>query len=389
MQVFTYMAPLIVLPYLSRVLGTEGFGLMIAALGLIVLANVVTDFGFDLSATYLISRKQNKKHYISQVLSAIYSLKMLILIFVFLVVFVYLIVVVSYSNLAILAIYITIFFQAFMSPWLFQGIEKMKLITYVTIFSRIVYVVVLMFLVKDSDDYDLALVCNAIAIMLACILSNWLIKKEGFYFVFPTKRMLLFVLKHSSQFFLSRLALQASSSISILVLNLYVSSAKVGLYGASDKLFTAFKALVNPLSQALYPYMANTGNATLLFKLTLVLGFILMVPAVIAFYFAEDILLVFYGRDFVEAADVLRVFIISGFLSFFSILYGYPAFASIKRVELANKSVLVGGGGQIFLLSILILFDFITILNISYTVLISLVVILYLRITWFLKYGSK
>src|SRR5690554_7423247 len=64
MQLFTYVAPFIVLPYLSRTLGADGFGLMIAALSLTVIANVCTDFGFNLSATYLISRKQNQTRYI-------------------------------------------------------------------------------------------------------------------------------------------------------------------------------------------------------------------------------------------------------------------------------------------------------------------------------------
>src|SRR5690625_7224638 len=133
MQMFTYVAPFIVLPYLSRTLGAEGFGLMVAALSLAVIANVCTDFGFNLSATYLISRKQNQTRYISKVITAIYTLKRLLLGLVFGGIALYLALAVSYTPLAIVSIYMTVFFQAFMSPWLCQGIEKMKLINYSTI----------------------------------------------------------------------------------------------------------------------------------------------------------------------------------------------------------------------------------------------------------------
>lgn len=388
MQLFTYVAPFIVLPYLSRTLGADGFGLMIAALSLTVIANVCTDFGFNLSATYLISRKQNQTRYISKVITAIYSLKLLLLALVFFGIALYLIFAVNYTALAIAAIYLTVFFQAFMSPWLFQGIEKMKLITYSTIASRMVYVVIVFLLVKHKDDYDLALMCNAIATMLACFLANWLIRREGFTFVKPSKRLIKLMLAHSSQFFASRVALQASSSISILVLNMYVSPAQVGLYGASDKLFNAFKSLINPFSQALYPYMANTRNTKLLFKLTFLLGITMLIPASIGFYFAEEVMSLIYGKGFVESANILRVFIVTGFFALFSILYGYPAFASIKRVDLANKSVVWGGVAQVLLLLGLVSLEMVTIINVSYSVLGSLIIILSLRIFWFIKYRN-
>lgn len=387
MQLFTYVAPFIVLPYLSRILGADGFGLMVAALSLTVIANVCTDFGFNLSATYLISRKQSQTRYISKIITAIYALKLLLLVLVFAGIAVYLALAVSYTFLAIIAIYMTVFFQAFMSPWLFQGIEKMKLITYSTIASRMVYVVIIFLLVKNKGDYDLALMCNAIATMLACFLANWLIKREGFYLAKPSKRLLKLMLAHSSQFFASRVALQASSSISVLVLNTFVTPAQVGLYGASDKLFNAFKSLINPFSQALYPYMANTGDTKLLFKLSILLGLALAIPAGIGFYFAEEVITLIYGKDFIQSAEILRIFIVTGFFAFFSILYGYPAFASIKRVDLANKSVIWGGVVQIIFLVLLILIDAVTIQNVAYAVLASLIVILSLRIMWFIKYN--
>jgi len=383
MQLFTYVAPFIVLPYLSRTLGADGFGLMIAALSLTVIANVCTDFGFNLSATYLISRKQNQTRYISKVITAIYSLKLLLLALVFFGIALYLIFAVNYTALAIAAIYLTVFFQAFLSPWLFQGIEKMKLITYSTIASRMVYVVIVFLLVKHKDDYDLALMCNAIATMLACFLANWLIKREGFSFVKPSKRLIKLMFVHSSQFFASRVALQASSSISVLVLNTFVTPTQVGIYGASDKLFNAFKSLINPFSQALYPYMANTGNTKLLFKLTLLLGLAMIVPAGVGFYFAEEVITLIYGKEFTESADILRVFIVTGFFAFFSILYGYPAFASIKRVDLANKSVIISGSALLVVLIALASFQMITIMNVSYTILSVELLTLFLRIYWF------
>src|SRR5690554_185558 len=385
MQLFTYVAPFIVLPYLSRTLGADGFGLMIAALSLTVIANVCTDFGFNLSATYLISRKQNQTRYISKVITAIYSLKLLLLALVFFGIALYLIFAVNYTALAIAAIYLTVFFQAFLSPWLFQGIEKMKLITYSTIASRMVYVVIVFLLVKHKDDYDLALMCNAIATMLACFLANWLIKREGFSFVKPSKRLIKLMFVHSSQFFASRVVLQASSSISVLVLNSVVSATQVGLFGASQKLYGAFKQLINPFSQALYPYMANTGNIKLLFKLVITLAFIMSIPATIGFIFAEPIIELIFGSEFGQSSNILKIFIVTGYIAFLSICFGYPAFSAVKRVDLANKSVIISGCCQIGFLSILLVLGEVNITNVAYSIMLTEGLTLTIRFVWFIQ----
>ena len=385
MQLFTYVAPFIVLPYLSRTLGADGFGLMIAALSLTVIANVCTDFGFNLSATYLISRKQNQTRYISKVITAIYSLKLLLLALVFFGIALYLIFAVNYTALAIAAIYLTVFFQAFLSPWLFQGIEKMKLIMYSTIASRMVYVVIVFLLVKHKDDYDLALMCNAIATMLACLLANWLIKREGFSFVNPSKRLIKLMFVHSSQFFASRVVLQASSSISVLVLNSVVSATQVGLFGASQKLYGAFKQLINPFSQALYPYMANTGNIKLLFKLVITLAFIMSIPATIGFIFAEPIIELIFGSEFGQSSNILKIFIVTGYIAFLSICFGYPAFSAVKRVDLANKSVIISGCCQIGFLSILLVLGEVNITNVAYSIMLTEGLTLTIRFVWFIQ----
>lgn len=389
MQLFTYVAPFIVLPYLSRILGADGFGLMVAALSLTVIANVCTDFGFNLSATYLISRKQSQTRYISKIITAIYALKLLLLVLVFAGIAVYLALAVSYTSLAIIAIYMTVFFQAFMSPWLFQGIEKMKLITYSTIASRMMYVVIIFLLVKNKEDYDLALMCNAIATMLACFLANWLIKREGFYLAKPSKRLLKLMLAHSSQFFASRIFYTGSSSFSVLVLSAYMPSGIVGLYGASEKLYKAFKSLIMPISQALYPYMASTGNYRFLLRLIGVLAIAMAVPAYIVYFFSNEILALFFGAEFVAATPILKIFIITGYVGFLSIMFGYPAFSSIKRVDVANKSVIVSGACLLLMLAVGALIGSISAATVAYMVLIAECISLLIRVVMFLYITRK
>lgn len=386
-QLFTYAAPLLVLPYLSRILGVDGFGLVIAGTSLIVFSNIITDFGFDLSATYLISRKKNSKQYISSVITTIYKLKTLILLIAILpgLTF-YLLKYESYNNIALVAIYLSIIFQAYQAIWLFQGIEKMKLITYIMISSKVFYILLIFILVKNENDYGLALLSHAISVIVATLIANYLIRKEKFHFTAKSsKRFMKLVFHHSSQFFLSRVATTTTASVSTLLVHNFTSPFQTGLYGASERLLTAFRGITAPLNQALYPYMANTKNIRLLFKIISIIMLIVLLPFIMCVYFAPEILAIIFGDEYRPATPILRIFLFTGFFALITMFLGYPAFAAIDKIKYANISVIIGGSIQILLLAIMLFTNTLSAINIAWSILIIELIVLTLRAFWLIK----
>src|SRR4030042_5829825 len=71
LQTITYLLPVIVLPYLFRVIGAEKFGLIAFAQAFVQYFMIITDYGFNISATKEISLCRDEQAKVCNIFSAV------------------------------------------------------------------------------------------------------------------------------------------------------------------------------------------------------------------------------------------------------------------------------------------------------------------------------
>ncbi len=177
LQFANMLAPLIILPYLTRVLGIDNFGIVMLSMSACAIGVIITDFGFNLSATYEISKNRENHSYINEYIGAVFIVKFF-LAFVFccgLLLF-------NSVNNPELLIYIglNIFFQAFLPTWFFQGVEKMKGITIYMLIAKVVYIALVFLFVNKEADAELVVLFFAVSNFVAVVISLNFIYLNGY-----------------------------------------------------------------------------------------------------------------------------------------------------------------------------------------------------------------
>jgi PST family polysaccharide transporter len=77
-QIVNYIFPLITVPYVSRIIGPDGYGIINYAMAFIGYFTLLIAYGFDLTATRRISQNSNNKEYINEIVSEVFTSRIIL-----------------------------------------------------------------------------------------------------------------------------------------------------------------------------------------------------------------------------------------------------------------------------------------------------------------------
>jgi len=331
LQGANYVLPLITLPYLVRVLGPEKFGLIAFAQAFIQYFNILTDYGFNLTATREISIHREDKAKVSEIFSSVMVIK-LGLLMVSLVILT--VIVFSFKKFCQdWAIYYLTFGkivgQVLFPVWFFQGMERMKYITFLNITAKLIFTIFIFIFVHKISDYIYVPLLNSLGFLIAGIIALWIVFKDlGLVFKCPNVRQLKHQLKEGWYIFISTVAISLYTISNTFILGLFTNNTIVGYYSAAEKLIKAVQGLLTPVSQTIYPYITKVVSKSkekgikFIQKITLLIGGVTFVLSIFIFVFASLIVDIILGNKYVESVPVLRILSFLPFIIGLSNIFG-------------------------------------------------------------------
>ncbi len=306
LQGVNYLVPLIVFPYLVRVLGIDGFGLYNFIFYVIWMGVVISDYGFDLTATKLVSIHREDKKKLHEIFSAVMQIKLL-LAFAFLLFLTLLILLFDKFAKDALLYYLAFGFvigQALFPVWFFQGIERMRYITLLNGISKLIFTLLIFVFVHSKADLDLVFLFNALGSIIAGVLALIIATKQfGVKFIPQSYEVLRFYLIDGWYVFLSRIAVEMYTSLNIVILGLFVNDTTLGYFSIVEKIIRALGNILEPLTRAAYPYLAKLHQSSYKdfyrknIQLSLLIA-LLMIPLTFGVYsYVQEILSLISGKE--------------------------------------------------------------------------------------------
>lgn len=343
-QFSNYVLPFLVIPLLTRSLGVEGFGKYAFYLGIANLLLVFIRFGFEFSATRTISIYSEDKARVIEVVSSVLLLKFILLCLT-IAAFIFGIVYIKPDEqlkLILLGGCLLLIGQMLLPVWYFQGMQQMKFVTLYTIITKITYVGLLFILIRNTDDYGLAVFVYGFSFFIAGVVSAvHMLKQVGFSFTAGILNIKT-TFYDALPFFTSRAFVMAYTSSMIPLIGFIGTSSQVAIYSASEKLYNALQSLMYPLANALYPHIAKDKDIHL-FKKLFVVAMVCLILVCSAGYFIAPYLITFlFGEAFALSTEIFNIHLIALVFVFPSIMLGYPLLAALGFSKEANGSVVVG-----------------------------------------------
>jgi PST family polysaccharide transporter len=383
LQVATYLLPLLLIPYLTRVLGIEKYGVVAFGLSMVQMVCVLTDFGFNLSATYRIARERDDRRAVGRLIGAVLTCKTLILLFLCAGMLAY--VLWGQSEFAwqrqfLLLMILSAIGQTYQPIWFFQGIERMAFITLFTLFSRAMFVVSVFLFVKSGRDLNLVAIANGLSNVAAAALGVFVMIRLGYRSRWPGWHEVWRTFVDSTHYFWSRAAVMIYTSGSVFFLGMASTPVQVAHYSAAEQLYRGAQALFNSVPQAMYPHMARERNFALFFRILAGVIALGIGGVAIGALVGGGVIGFLYGPGFEESHLVLLVFLVVFAISAPSIMLGYPFLGALGRADLANRSVIIAGCVQVLLLAVLYLLGWGTGLQVALSVLATEAIVLFLRV---------
>ena len=260
LQGMNLILPLITFPYLVRVLGIENFGLLMFAQAFIVYFTMIVDYGFNLSGIREVSSNRNNKSKLIKIFSSImiarFILALVGLIFLTIIVF-------SFEKFSQNweLYYLTfgiVIGTALFPTWFFQGMEKMKYITVLTVIAKLIFTLSIFLFVTTEKDFIYVPLINSLGFIFVGIISLFIIFKDfDMKIKFQKWKRIKIQFIKGWHVFISKISINLYGATNTFILGIFTTDAIVGYYAIAEKVVRIITSLFAPFYQTIYPHVVN------------------------------------------------------------------------------------------------------------------------------------
>jgi PST family polysaccharide transporter len=323
LQGLNYLLPILILPYLIRVIGPEKFGLIAFAQAFVQYFVILTDYGFNVSATREIALCKTDRQKMHSIFSSVITVKCLLSVISFII---FIAIVASVPKFrsdwqVYLLSFGVVIGNTLFPVWFFLGKEKMIYISGINIVGGILYIISVFMFIHSPADYLYVPLLNSLFFLFTGILGLHIaFRKFNLEYVFQSYKDIQRGLKAGWNVFVSIVAINAYTTTRIFAVGLLTNNTITGYYSIAERLANFIQAFpLDALSQAIYPrlnkiFAKNKKRAVrLMQKIQNSITFTYLITVPILFLITPLIVRIACGTLYTQVNIALRLLLVSVF----------------------------------------------------------------------------
>jgi polysaccharide transporter, PST family len=364
LQGLNYVIPLVTLPYLVRVLGIGPFGLISVAQAFATYFVIFTDYGFNLSATRRIAQHHDDMAAVSEIFSAVITIKIIFMFFgVGAMVLVLSTVPHFRPDAHVYAVnYLAVVGSVLLPTWLFQGLQDMRTIAILNGITKLASACLLFVFVHSSRDYFVAAALPPIGVLVSGVAGLWIcLQRLNLHYRFPTYRVLREQLADGFHLFVSTASITLYTNTNVLLVGLLAGNVQAGYFSTGERVVRAAQGLLGPVFQGIFPHvnaMARESKERAVAFLRRSLFWIVVAslsPSLALLIFAHPIVVLAFGNKALGSVPVLRWIALLPFVIALSNVFGIQTMVTFGMEKQFSRILIAAGAVNLVLCVLLVL----------------------------------
>lgn len=311
-----YVFPLIVYPYVSRILGVDNIGLVSFVDSIATYFILFSMMGISVLGVREIAKSTGDKMRMNGVFSSLLALNgLLTLLAVIAMIFATFFVDELRESWQLMGVGLCkLIFNMFLIEWFYQGLEDFRYITLRSLAIRGSYVVAVFLFVKDGDDTLIYYTLTMLVVVVTAIV-NMMHSRKYVNICSPIKEMGRLVRPFFTLGVFNLLS-TAYTTLNIAYLGFVSTDTEVGYYATAMKLVAILMSLFSAVTGVLLPRMSSLAEAGDLFRFREYLNksawamVVMSVPMIILVeIFASEIVMLLAGAGYEGAIIPVRIMI--------------------------------------------------------------------------------
>lgn len=350
-QILIFIIPLILTPYISRVLGVRNIGVYSYTYSIISYFMLFAMLGINNHASRNIAKCFENKEKLSYTFCSIYSFQLIcffisnVAYIIFLLIFHY-----KYKNIMLVQSLFLVS-SLFDINWLFFGLEKFKITISRNILIKVLSMILVFIFVKSPNDlWKYTLIMSGSTLLSQLYL--WIFVRKEIIFVHVSKKEILSNLKPCLILFIPIISYSIYRIMDKTMLGSISNSIELGNYESAEKIINIPISFITALGTVMLPHMSKISKEKLKKNIysSFELSFFFVCPIFIFLeIIAGNFSSIFFGSGFKKTEYIIRIMMFTTLFSAISNIVRTNYLIPTKKDAIYVKSTIYGATANLIL----------------------------------------